>query len=300
MRRILWLVLLAVVPLIFATPVVADTNITITANPSYATEAPTVLAGNATGITSAGATLHGNVTDNGGGTITTRGFEWGFASDNYTLSWNETGSFSAGAFSHGIGNLTFCTDVFWIAFAVNDYGRGNSTEQSFTTVCLPSAPTDFTVTQIGINSANITWTKGTAANTTVIIVGEGECPEAVDGGVQVYSGNGTGVIVGGLMFEMTTYCYRAWSHNDYGYSVDYAEASVGDPIGIPSIMFVAALCGFALWKKDWIRILLSICIIIWGAFAMQYDVKIAAPLLALGTILFIMSIMKRIQTAREA
>jgi len=62
-------------------------------------------------------------------------------------------------------------------------------------------------------------------------------------------------------------------------------------IGLPQILLVLAIMGFALWKKEWIRVLLSICLIIWGAFAMQYDIKIAAPLVSVGTVLFIMGIL---------
>lgn len=73
----------------------------------------------------------------------------------------------------------------------------------------------------------------------------------------------------------------------------------GDGIGLSEIVFVLGLCAFALWKKDWIRILLSACIIIWGIFATPYDIKIAAPLITMGAVLFIQTILKQIQQARK-
>lgn len=73
-----------------------------------------------------------------------------------------------------------------------------------------------------------------------------------------------------------------------------------NPIGLPEVILVVALLGFALWKKGWPRIILSICIIIWGTFAMSYDIKIAAPLIAIGSVLFIQATLKQIQQAREA
>jgi len=73
-----------------------------------------------------------------------------------------------------------------------------------------------------------------------------------------------------------------------------------NPIGLPEIIFVLGLLGLAVWKKSWVRIILSIGIIIWGAFAMSYDLKIAAPLIAVSTVLFIQAILKQIQQAREA
>lgn len=72
-----------------------------------------------------------------------------------------------------------------------------------------------------------------------------------------------------------------------------------NPIGIPEVLIVIALLGFALWKRDWVRIVLSLCIIIWGAFFIPYDVKLAAPLVGVGSILFIMGILRLIAQYRE-
>jgi len=81
-------------------------------------------------------------------------------------------------------------------------------------------------------------------------------------------------------------------------ATDISVVALPNPVGIPEIIFVIALCGFALWKKDWLRVLLSICIIIWGAFTMSYDIKIAAPLIAIGTVLFIMGILTFLKKSR--
>lgn len=294
-----WLALLVlVVCLLHGTPVLA-TNVTVTGDPAYATTAPNVTAVNVTSITGSGATLHGNITDDAGGHITMRGFEWGTETGNYTASWNETGEFEIGTFEHEISSLDFCTEIFWRAFAVNDYGRGNSTEQSFTTSCYPSAPTDFTITQAGPSSITITWTMGIGANTTIIRASADGYPMSVTDGYEVYSGNGTSVTVEGFAFDMSAWYSRAWSHNNYGYSTDYAEGSVGNPIGLPAIVFAVGLCGFALWKKGWLRLLMSVSIIIWGTFAMPYDIKIAAPLIAIGSVLFFMSLFRVIREQQE-
>jgi hypothetical protein len=62
---------------------------------------------------------------------------------------------------------------------------------------------------------------------------------------------------------------------------------------------ILALLGLALWKQGWLRVILSVCLIIWGAFAVNYDIKIAAPLLAIGTVLFVTAIMTLIGRMRE-
>jgi len=258
-----------------------------------------VTASNATGVTGSAAILHGHVTDDGGGRVTMRGFEWGTETGNYTASWNETGSFGTGAFAHQAGNLTFCTEIFWRAFAVNGYGQGNSTERSFTTSCYPLAPTDFTITQAGPSSITITWTKGIGANTTVIRASADGYPSSITGGYEAYSGNGTSVTIDGFAFDMTAWYCRAWSHNSYGYSADYAEGSVGNAVGLPAIVFAVGLCGFALWKRGWLRLLMAVSIIMWGTFAMPYDIKIAAPLIGVGSVLFFMSLFRVIRMQRE-
>jgi hypothetical protein len=62
---------------------------------------------------------------------------------------------------------------------------------------------------------------------------------------------------------------------------------------------VLGLCGFALWKKGWLRVVLTLCIITWGVFAVSYDIKIAAPLIILGAVLFVMAILNLIRGGEE-
>jgi hypothetical protein len=70
-------------------------------------------------------------------------------------------------------------------------------------------------------------------------------------------------------------------------------------ITIIDIVLILALCFFALWKTGWIRIVTSLCLIIWGAFALQYDIKIAAPLIGIGAVLFIMAVMNLISRSKQ-
>ena len=65
-----------------------------------------------------------------------------------------------------------------------------------------------------------------------------------------------------------------------------------NPLGIPQMLFIVAILFFALWKRSYIRLLLSICIIIWGVFAVPYDIKIGAPLVTIGTVLFFLALFK--------
>jgi len=289
-----------------AIPVLAaDPSITIT---GYVYTGPPMMTSSAaTNISISSATLNGEIIYRGSSNVTCRGFEWGYSTGNYTVSWNETGNFTEGVFSHGISGLTGNVHVYWRAFAINTQGQGNSTERSFLTTALPEAPTNFVVTGVGDTIVGLSWVMGARADIIIIRGSSDGYPSSVTDGYLVYSGNETALTIDGLDLQTSTYYYRAWSYNDYGYSTGYAQGYVGNPLGIPqTTMFIVGLCvsfgmvGFAFWKKGWLRIILSICIIIWGVFFMSYDIKIAAPLIAVGSVLFIQAILKQIQQAREA
>jgi hypothetical protein len=181
---------------------------------------------------------------------------------------------------------------------------------------VPLAPTNFTITEISATSVNITWTMGVAANTTVIRASTSNYPFTVLDGSHIYSGNATYVVVEGLSLADTRYYFRAWSENDFGTSADYAQGTAGTvpiaignvdalmamivgliegPTGIVNMMFAVALMGFAFWKRGWLRVLLAIALIIWGAFMTAYDMKIAAPFIGIGTMLFLMAIFRLVE-----
>ena len=253
MRKLVCLILLGLIacPFVAGSAVVA-TNVTVMADPNYATAVPNVTATNATDITNTSALLHGNVTDNHGGEVTLRGFEWGLSSSNYSWSWNQTGNWTTGTFSHTIESLSVDVEYYWRAFAENAVGRGNSTELSFTTLGIPLAPTNFTIVRTGSTTANLTWTRGVAANTTYIRVSDAGCPGSLTGGWLVYNGTGTEVAVDGLDLNTNTYCFWAWSWNENGFSTDYAQDSIsgGNMVATAIFLFLAlGFTGMFFWKR---------------------------------------------------
>lgn len=183
----------------------------------------------------------------------------------------------------------------------------------------PLAPTDFTITELSTTSINITWTMGTAANITIIRASTSGYPFTVLDGTAIYSGNLTYVVVNDLSLADTLYYFRAWSQNEYGTSSSYAQATVGTgasttdlselmtlltgliegPTGIINMMFAVSLMGFAFWKKSWLRVLMSASLIVWGTFITAYDMKIAAPFIGVGVLLFVMAVFQLITAARE-
>lgn len=215
---------------------------------------PTVVTNAATDVSYTTATLNGNITVTPGGiNATMRGFQWGTSTGNYSWSWNETGSFGTGAFSHGINSLSVNTTYYFRAFATNDGGTGYGSELNFTTLLpLPLAPTNFTATQTGVSSINLTWAMGLYATDVYIMGKEGQPPSDMTDGYLVYFGNGTYVELTGLSLGLNTYYYKAWSSNPTGNSTDYAETNIGGD----SMMFLVfaiiplALLGFWVVRRN--------------------------------------------------
>jgi len=95
--------------------------------------APTVTSGSVSSISSVTATCSGEVTSDGGASVTERGVVWDTAttpiiSDNKVSSGTGTGSFSANLIS-----LTANTLIYWRVFATNSIGTTYGTEYTFTT-----------------------------------------------------------------------------------------------------------------------------------------------------------------------
>lgn len=158
-------------------------------------------------------------------------------------------------------------------------------------VCYALAPTNLMAWEAGPASINLTWTKATCANGTMVRGSQDGWPGGPADGFLVYSGNDTTTVMDGFAYDLTACYIRAWGYNDNGYSADYISLRVGHAIGAPAVVFVIGLIGLALWRKNWIRLLLAICLVIWGAFTLGYDVKIAGPLIAVGSVLAIQGLL---------
>ena len=99
---------------------------------SSTTSALTVTTNSASGITAAVATLSGNVTSDGGATVTARGFRYGTNSSNLSQivqSGSGTGSFTA-----KLTGLISGTTYYYKAYATNSEGTAYGEIRSFTTL----------------------------------------------------------------------------------------------------------------------------------------------------------------------
>lgn len=108
---------------------------------------------------------------------------------------------------------------------------------------LPGAPTDLVVDYVNEFEVALSWTKNGEATHTMIRAEWGDCPESESDGFEVYYGTGE-AFAHHVDMEATSedICYRAWSYNDSGYSLTYAEGSTGG-ISMTLIAFVILALG---------------------------------------------------------
>lgn len=128
-------------------------------------------------------------------------------------------------------------------------------------------PTNFTATDMGAISVNLTWAIGLGSTNTSVICKRVSAPTGRTDGEEVYFGNETSYKCTGLALETTEYYFQAWGHDMVeGYSATCAETSIGgedmeavatsiDALAnylwlIASIMFNLAIVGLAMWRRE--------------------------------------------------
>ena len=90
------------------------------------------------------------------------------------------------------------------------YGTNTIRGHNNTFLTKPMGPLDLNIVSMGIHSVNLSWNKGTGANTTVIVRNHVDYPSHPYDGTVVYNGTGMNKVDTGLSSN-TMYYYRAWS-----------------------------------------------------------------------------------------
>jgi titin len=130
-----------------------DQSFTTSACPTV----PVVTSGSSSGITSGSAIGAGNITSTGGENPTSRYVEYGLTTGYGSQTPADSGSFSTGAFTENIRGLTAGTLYHWRACATNTAGNGCGSDQTFTTLTTPGAPTGLSGTA-GFTQVSLSWT----------------------------------------------------------------------------------------------------------------------------------------------
>ena len=197
---------------------------------------PTVQTNAATNITADGATLSGNVTSDGGATVTDRGFLYGTSESNLTQT-IQSGS-GTGRFTAPLSNQTYGTTYYYKAYATNIAGTAYGEVMSFTTNSSANVPT------VQTNAATSITDKGATLSGDIISNGGATITErgfmygtdasSLTHTVQSGSGNGnfTKAITG--LTISTTYYYKAYATNSEGTSYGAVKSFTTLPYSSPT------------------------------------------------------------------
>ncbi len=129
--------------------------------------APTVTTATQSAVTTTSATLGGNVTADGGASVTERGIVWGTATAPTTANNKVQNGSGTGAFSGTVTGLPAGATVFVRAYAINSVNTSYGSEISFATQPPPNTVTSLNrVNPATTNLTTVNWTLTFAAANT--------------------------------------------------------------------------------------------------------------------------------------
>ena len=194
--------------------------------------APTASTTAASDITSTTATLNGNITSDGGATITARGFVYATSNADLIIGTTDVTnvivSGTTGVFTENITGLTAGTKYYYRAYATNSVDTTYGEVQSFTTEAVAGAvaPTASTAAASAITSTTATLNGNITSDGGAAITARGFVYAISNAGLTIENTAADTVIVSGTtgVFEKeitgltagTKYYYRAYATNSLG------------------------------------------------------------------------------------
>jgi hypothetical protein len=201
---------------------------------------PTVTTSAVTNITQTNATSGGNVTSDGGATVTVRGVCWNTSSSPTTTNSHSSDGSGTGTFVSSLTSLSPNTLYYVRAYATNSVGTAYGNELTFTTLTL-STPT---VTTAPVT--NITQTTATSGGTVTsdggaTVTARGVCWNTSSNPTTANShttdGSGTGTFVSNLtgLNMNTQYYVRAYATNSVGTSYGNEVTFTTLTLSVPTV-----------------------------------------------------------------
>ena len=186
------------------------------------TTSPTITTTAVSNLTSTGATSGGNVTDDGGDTVTARGVCWSTAADPTTADDKTTDGTGTGVFTSSITGLSSNTTYHVRAYATNSVGTSYGSDVEFTTNT--TSPTITTTAVSNLTSTGATSGGNVTDDGGDTVTARGVCwstaadPTTADD--KTTDGTGTGVFTSSItgLSSNTTYHVRAYATNSVGTS----------------------------------------------------------------------------------
>jgi len=187
--------------------------------------APTVTTGDVTNITTTAATCSGDVTSDGGASVTARGVCWSTSENPTTSNSKTTDGTGTGAFTSSLTGLTPNTTYYVRAYATNSVETSYGEQRTFTTEqekVAPSVTTGamgaITTTTATCSDNNVTADGGAAVTARGVCWSTSENPTTSNS--KTTDGAGTGAFTSNLtsLTPNTTYYVRAYATNAKGTS----------------------------------------------------------------------------------
>ena len=199
---------------------------------------PSITTKTVTDITATTAKSGGNVIDNGGFNVTSRGICWNTTGNPDTNDQHTTNGSGNGNFTSNMGNLIPGVTYHVRAYATNSMGTRYGNDVTFTTSDGVVSITLSNPTNINANSAtcsaNITEDGGASVTERGICWGTSQNPTIADS--YISAGNGTGSYTASMtdLMPSTTYYVRAYATNAAGTSYS-SQKSFTTTDGLPTV-----------------------------------------------------------------
>ncbi|HET6993930.1 MAG TPA: hypothetical protein VFI06_03060 [Chitinophagaceae bacterium] len=210
--------------------------------PQAPAQLPTVSTTSITGVTSSSASSGGNVTSDGGGTVTSRGVCWSTSPNPTTANNKTTDGSGTGSFTSSITGLSPSTLYYVRAYAANGAGTAYGNSVSFNTPQAPAQlPTVSTTSITGVTSSSASSGGNVTSDGGATVTSRGVCwntsPNPTTANSKTTNGSGTGSFTSSItgLSPSTLYYVRAYATNSagtaYGNSLNFTSGSAA-PIPI--------------------------------------------------------------------
>lgn len=205
-----------------------------------------------TSITAATAVSGGNITSNGGSTVTTSGICWATSANPTITNSKTTDGVPTGSYSSNLTGLITGTTYHVRAYATNGAGTAYGNDISFTTLGIPVISTTAVssiASTTAVSGGNITANGGSPV--TISGVCWSTSPNPIVTGSKTTDGSLTGSFISNLtgLTPGTTYHVRAYATNVVGtsYGNDVTFTTINTPtiltIAISSVTLTSAVSG---------------------------------------------------------